>query len=149
MASDLTYSKPTRRKKAPGITARYRAKRRRIAVKDHSEIRTYVFQREQDICRCCRIRRADSMHELKPRGRGGKVSKTNSVAVCGQLVGTEPCCHTYLQLNQIDWKATPEGAQGLLQFRPTTPQAAEWMRVERYQWVCSMPGGRNDELEAC
>lgn len=118
-------------------------------MKDHSAIRAYVFGREEDICRCCRIRRAESMHELVSRGRRGKVSKRNSIAVCGTLVGTEPCCHTYLQLNQIDWKGTPEGAEGLLQFRPTTPKAAEWMRVARYLWVCSMPGSRNAELESC
>ncbi len=118
-------------------------------MKEAKPIREYVFQREQDICRCCRIRRAESRHELQSRGAGGKISKRNCVAVCGTLVGVEPSCHTYLQQSQIDWYGGLEGAQGLLQFKPTTPAAAEWMRVEIGRWVCSMPGGRNDEMPSC
>lgn len=116
-------------------------------MKDHGKIHDYVFAREQDICRCCRIRRADSMHELRFRSLGGKVSKRNSVAVCGDGVRG---CHGYLQQNQIGWCGETEAvAEGLLKFQPRTRLAADWMRVERDQWVCSMPGGRNDELEAC
>jgi hypothetical protein len=37
----------------------------------------------------------------------------------------------------------------LLQFMPKTQAAADWMRVKVGEWVCSMPGGRNEELEAC
>ncbi len=118
-------------------------------MKDTNTIRAYVFAREENICRCCRLRRAESMHELLPRGRGGKVHKRNSVALCGKLVGTEVCCHTFLQQAEIDYYATPLGAEGLLQFKPKTQAAADWMRVERDRWVCSMPGTRNDELEAC
>lgn len=118
-------------------------------MKDNGKIRSYVFEREGGICRCCRLRRAESMHELKFRSAGGKVSKRNSVAVCGSLVGTERCCHTYLQQNEITVEMSAEGAEGLLQFRPESQKAADWMRVKVGEWVCSMPGQRNDELEAC
>lgn len=115
-------------------------------MKDHKAIRDYVFEREQGICRCCRIRKAESMHELKSRGAGGKVSKRNSVAVCGRLVGTEPCCHTFLQIDEIDWSGN---AEEQLSFQPNSKRAAEWMRIKLGLWVVSMPGDRNDELEAC
>lgn len=69
-------------------------------MKDNGKIRAFVFDREQDICRCCRLRRADSMHELRFRSLGGKVSKRNSVAVCGS--GTTGC-HGFLQSWQISW----------------------------------------------
>lgn len=115
-------------------------------MKGVGAIREYVFEREQGICRCCRIRKAESMHELKFRSLGGKVSKRNSVAVCGQLVGVEPSCHTFLQQNQIDWWGD---AEDMLGFRPLTAPAADWMRVAIHRRVCSMPGLRNEELEAC
>lgn len=119
-------------------------------MKDNGKIRDYVFAREQEICRCCRLRRAESMHELVFRSQGGKVSKRNSVAVCGQLVGTEQCCHTYLQQYEIEWQqADLNGAEGQLEFKPVTDRAAEWMRIRKGLWVASMPGGRNEEMEAC
>lgn len=134
--------------KPKGPTARYRAKRRRAEMNARKPIREYVFDREQDICRCCRRRRAESRHELVPLGRGGKVSKKNCVAVCGQLVGTEECCHTYLQQSEIKWSGGPDGAEGLLRFIPTTQRSADWMRVAIEFNVCSMPGGRNEEMPA-
>lgn len=118
-------------------------------MKDTGKIRSYVFAREGEWCRCCRLRPAASMHELIPRGRGGKVSKRNSIACCGQLVGTEECCHTYLQQSEIKWSGGPDGAEGLLRFIPTTQKSADWMRVAIDFNVCSMPGDRNSELEAC
>lgn len=117
-------------------------------MKDNGKIRAYVFAREQRICRCCRLRHAESMHEIVPRGRGGKVSKRNSIAVCGRLVGTEECCHTYLQQNEIGVEMSAEGAEGLLSFRAQSDAAAEWMRIEKGLWVASMPGGRNEEMPA-
>ncbi len=114
-------------------------------MKDNGKIRDYVFAREQQICRCCRIRRAESMHELVFRSQGGKVSKRNSVAVCGDGVRG---CHGYLQRHEIDWKGGPSVAEDLLEFRPNTPIAADWLRIELGQWVASMPGGRNDEMPA-
>lgn len=111
-------------------------------------VRAYIFEREQGICRCCRIRATESMHELRFRSLGGKVSRFNSVALCGD--GTRGC-HGFLQRLEIEWLSeTPHlGADWLLQFRPKTAQASEWMRVPTDLWVCSMPGSRNDELEAC
>lgn len=118
-------------------------------MKDNGKIREYIFAREENWCRCCRLRPAESMHELISRGRGGKVSKRNSVAVCGTIVGTEQCCHTYLQQAEIKWHEGPFGAEGLLRFIPTTQRSADWMRVPIEFNVCSMPGDRNNELEAC
>lgn len=115
-------------------------------MKDHGKIRAYVFEREEHICRCCRLRRADSMHELKSRGSGGKVSKRNSVAVCGDGVQG---CHGFLQRYAITFYRGDDGAEGQLQFVPMTAVSADWMRVEIGQTVCSMPGSRNSELEAC
>ncbi len=130
-------------RKKPGVTAKYRAKRRRAAVKDNGKIRAYVFAREEGICRCCRLRAAESMHELRFRSLGGKVSKSNSVAVCGALGTTG--CHGYLQRNEIDWSGD---AQQRLSFQPNSKSAADWMRIKLGLWVMSMPGGRNEEMPA-
>lgn len=134
---------PPRRK---GYRARQTAKKRRVKTKGNGAIREYVFEREQGICRCCRIRKADSMHELLFRSLGGKVSKRNSVAVCGDGVRG---CHGFLQRNEVRWEETSLGAEDLLTFRPMTRKSADWMRVELYFEVCSMPGGRNEEMPAC
>lgn len=112
-------------------------------MKDNGKIRDYVFEREQGICRCCRIRKAESMHELRFRSLGGKVSKRNSVAVCGDGVQR---CHGFLQRNEIDWCGN---AEEQLSFQPNSKAAADWMRIKLGLWVVSMPGGRNSELEAC
>jgi hypothetical protein len=114
-------------------------------MKGNKSIREYVFEREQGICRCCRIRKAESMHELRFRSLGGKVSKRNSVALCGDGVQG---CHGLLQRHEIDFACDIEGAEGLLKFQPKTQRAADWMRVTRWLVVCSMPGGRNDEMPA-
>ncbi len=115
-------------------------------MKDRKPIREYVFEREQGICRCCRLRRADSLHELKSRGAGGKVSKRNSVAVDGDGVRG---CHGMLQRYEIVYQRQDDGAEGLLQFCPKTQAAADHMRVKVGEWVCSLPGRRNEELETC
>ncbi len=87
------------------------------------------------------------MHELLFRSLGGKVSKRNSVAVCGDGVRG---CHGFLQRNEIAWwSSTEAGAEAELRFQARTNRAADWMRVARDRWICSMPGGRNDELETC
>ena len=105
-----------------------------------AEIRAYVFGRERGICRCCRIARADSMHELRPRSLGGKVSKQNSIAVCGS--GTT-LCHGYLQRLEIEFKFREHGsgAERAIEFRPRTQKAADQMRVALHQWVLSEPMG--------
>jgi hypothetical protein len=114
-------------------------------MKDNPKIRAYVFAREQNICRCCRIRRSESMHELHFRSLGGKVSKRNSVAVCGDGVRG---CHGFLQRNEIAWQGESLGAEGLLMFHPKTAPSAEWMRVKLLHRICSMPGGHQEEMPA-
>ena len=115
-------------------------------MKNTGKIRAYIFEREEHICRCCRIRAAASMHELLFRSLGGKVSKRNSVAVCGDGVQG---CHGFLQRHAIAYRTGVEGAEGLVEFQPRSDQAAEWMRVTVDQWVASLPGSRNHELESC
>jgi hypothetical protein len=116
-----------------------KGRRMRAQRKSHAEVRQYVFAREKGICRCCRLRPAASMHELKSRGAGGEVSRFNSVAVCGGLVGVEPSCHTYLQSKAIRYMAYEGGAERLLAFFPMTPQAAEWLRVPLHERLESYP----------
>lgn len=111
-------------------------------------VREYIFEREQGICRCCRIRAAESMHELRFRSLGGKVSRFNSVALCGD--GTRGC-HGFLQRLEIEWQSETQAlcAEWQLNFKPLTPLAADWMRVPVFHKVCSMPGSRNHEMESC
>lgn len=106
-----------------------KARKQRGQRKDTAAIRQYVFARERNICRCCRKRQAESLHEILPRGRGGKVSKQNSIATCGQLVGTEQCCHTYLQQNRISvgFRFPSLGAESDIIFTPLAPAPADWM----------------------
>lgn len=111
-----------------------------------AKIRAYVFGRERGLCRCCMLRRAESMHELEFRSVGGVVSKRNSIAVCGQLVGSEPSCHTYLQNHQIAWSHDGRGAEGALLFVPKTQAAADWMHMLPLRALESKPGSqRSDE----
>ena len=120
-----------------GKTRKQQKAKRQRENRDHvAEVRSYVFEREWGVCRCCRIRKAESMHELKPKSLRGKVSRTNSVAVCGS--GTTGC-HGYLQAHKIDWTGDKAGAEGILSFNPRTQQAAEWMRVRLHEWVESGP----------
>lgn len=100
-------------------------------------VRTYVFDREHNGCRVCRRRFAESMHELVPRSLGGKVSKRNSIAVCGS--GTTGC-HGFLQRHQIVCDAsTGFGAEGLLLFTPRTPPAAAHLEQPINEWIVSLP----------
>lgn len=92
-----------------------KARRKREKFKTTAEVRVYVFGRERNICRCCRKRAAESMHELKFRSQGGKVSKKNSVAVCGDGVRG---CHGMLQRHEIEYFAGPNGAEAALTFWP-------------------------------
>lgn len=124
-----------------------RAKVKRRAEREHAdvvaEIRCYVFGRERDVCRICRIRRAESMHELVPRSLGGKVSKRNSIAVCGS--GTTKC-HGWIQGHQIRWSDEDKrGAQGPLLFTPVSRQAAEWLRVKVGEQIESLPMGAYED----
>jgi hypothetical protein len=89
----LPLSKPEPRKRTKARKVRVS----RAAVRD---VRAYVFARERDICRCCRCRPATSMHELQFRSCGGRVSKRNSVAACGDGVSG---CHGFAQRHEIAW----------------------------------------------
>lgn len=103
---------------------------KRMAAMDTAEVRVYVFGRERNLCRCCRKRPAESMHELQFRSLGGKVSVKNSMAVCGD--GTTGC-HGFLQRNEITWEAHDKAAraEGTLSFFPLSPAAAEWVGLKR------------------
>src|SRR5215831_15209150 len=83
----------------PPKRATVKAKARRARAEYVATIRQYVFARERNLCRCCRLRPAESMHEIVSRSIGGKVSRRNSIAVCGQL-GTDKC-HGMLQQKRI------------------------------------------------
>ncbi len=120
---------PKREKKAP---TRIKRKVKPRAERDHvSETRHYVFGRERDTCRACRCRLAESMHEIIPRGRGGKVSRRNSIAVCGQL-GNGPECHGQLQRADIRVQGIGDerpDAERALRFFPQNQKSADWMRI--------------------
>lgn len=113
--------KPEPRKKVKA-----RAKRRKRTHVD--EVRAYVFGRERNICRCCRLREAHSMHELRFKSLGGKVSKQNSIAVCGS--GTT-LCHGFLQRNEIiyEFHHPQFGAESTIDFTPRTTRAAMHLRI--------------------
>lgn len=124
--------------------AKQRAKR--MKALDTEETRVYVFARERNLCRCCRKRPAESMHELQFRSLGGKVSVRNSIAVCGEL-GTEQC-HGFLQANQIAWEAhdTAARAEGTLSFFPLSVAAAEWLGIGRGARLESPPMQTTEHL---
>jgi len=116
---------------------RTKGRKKRQRRQTTTDVRTYVFARERNICRCCRFRPADSMHELRPRSVGGKVSRRNSIAVCGDGVRG---CHGLLQRKAITFGWAVEiGAEGNLHFVAETPTAAEWLRVRRRGYVIFSP----------
>lgn len=118
---------PPRERKTPKrikTHAKPKAERDRIA-----KIRQYVFARERNVCRCCRLRVAESMHELTSRSLGGKISRTNSIAVCGQL-GNGHECHGQLQRREITVERSDTlGAEAALYFMPMTAAARDWMKL--------------------
>ena len=101
-----------------------------------ADVRVYVFGRERDLCRCCRKRPADSMHELRFRSLGGKVSRANSIAVCGS--GTTGC-HGHLQGLRIGYLVGEYGAEADVIFTPHKQDAADWMQIALGQSVKSDP----------
>lgn len=115
-------------------TAKPQAARDRI-----SEIRDYVFARERGICRLCRSRRAESMHEIQSRGAGGKVSKRNSIAVCGQI-GNGHECHGRAQRKQIVITYPDDRkAEGALCVTPRDAATADWLRIKLGEDLVSPP----------
>ncbi len=130
-AGGISKGEPRKRRKA--------REDRQQADRD-AEIRVFVFGRERNICRCCRVRPAESRHELIPKSVGGKVTKRNCVAICGEIVGAVPSCHTYLQSHAIQWSDDRgQGAQGPLWFTPVSREAADWLRVNVGHRIESLP----------
>ncbi len=93
-----------------------------------ARVRVYVFARERNLCRVCRLRAAVSRHELRFRSLGGKVTRENCVAVCGDGVHG---CHGHLQAHRIlyDFETPIKGAEGTILFPVNHEFAAEWLRV--------------------
>lgn len=124
------HRKPEPRQREKGRKDRAKAK----TVKD---VRPYIMARERDLCRCCRIRPAESMHELRPKSLRGKVSKTNSIGVCGDGVRK---CHGLLQRHEIGWESESLlGAEGTLIFTVKTQAAADWLRLAVGEQIESRP----------
>lgn len=116
---------------------RIRPRRKPKAERDRiAEVRQYVFARERHVCRCCRFRMAESMHELRPKSLRGRVSKRNSIAVCGDGVRG---CHGHLQRHEITFDVRTEGAEGGIYFMPRTEQARAWMKLGERHGVESLP----------
>lgn len=133
---------PKRETKAP---TRIRTHRKPKADRDHvSAVRQYIIGRERNVCRCCRVRVGQSMHELIPRSLGGKISRKNSVWLCGDGVNG---CHGFLQRREINVHPDETWAEGCLIFTPTTHPAADWMRIIRHQSVQSQPMVQIEALE--
>lgn len=139
MAIDYSVFKDVGGQPKPEPRQRTQGRKVRVSRAVTRDIRAYVFDREQSICRCCRLRPAESMHELKSRGSGGKVSKRNSIAVCGQIVGAVPSCHTYLQSNAISYTTGIYGADDVITFCPRSEAASEWLRLPIYTVLESGP----------
>lgn len=125
------FPKPERREKTK------RRAERQQSDKD-AKIRVWVFARERDLCRICRIRPAESRHELKFKSLGGKVTRQNAVAVCGS--GTTKC-HGFAQRNEIRYtfEVPAAGAEGTVIFTPTSQSAADWLRVGLGEQIVSPP----------
>jgi hypothetical protein len=115
---------------------RTKARRERQQRKITKDVRAYVFVRENYTCRCCHLRPAESMHEIKPRSLRGDISKKNSIAVCGS--GTTGC-HGFLQSHRVLAFMSSTGAEGTIRFYPRTEQAADWMLTPVGSYLSSQP----------
>lgn len=125
----LAYPKPEARVKT-------KARQEKIRVTSVKDVRQYVFARERNLCRCCRIRPAESMHEIRPRSVGGKVSRKNSVALCGS--GTTGC-HGHAQGHRISIGGSILGAEAELVFTANNQAAAEHCRIKVGEQIVSRP----------
>lgn len=98
------------------------------------------------MCRCCRARAAHSMHELRFRSLGGKISRRNSIAVCGSGV---TLCHGALQSLWISYRFEDEalGAEGPIIFTPETELGAAVMKIKLGESIVSPPM-RDTEIAA-
>ena len=101
------------------------AKQAMAEAKDEiATIRRAVFERASDICEICHRRRAESMHEVKPKSLGGIVSLDNSIAVDGS--GTTGC-HGFAQRHEVIVTAVVDGRRI---WTPITDAARKWIRGE-------------------
>lgn len=119
--SGQPLTKPSR-----GAHLQPRKRRRRTRAQKGVAVRTYCFARDCGICRCCRVREAESLHEIRPRSLGGKVTRQNSIALCGS--GTTGC-HGYCQSYRVRISGGPEMAEGTLVFTALNTTAARWLRI--------------------
>lgn len=108
--------KPTKTRK------QLKDRRHRAESATTKAVRLAVFDREQSTCRCCKVRLAESLHEIKPRSLGGKRTLSNCVALCGS--GTTGC-HGFVQSYRI--VTIGRDAEQALTFIPQTPDAKDWM----------------------
>jgi 5-methylcytosine-specific restriction endonuclease McrA len=99
-----------------------KGKQERAESKQVKAIRAAVFERDRYLCRCCGHRPAESMHEIRPRSLGGKVSMTNSIALCGD--GTRGC-HGYITRHEV--RVMGKDAERPLSFAPATQAARDYM----------------------
>lgn len=120
----------------PEPRKRTKGRRKRESWKRQRTIRDLVFIRERYLCRCCRVRSAETMHEIIFRSRGGKVHLGNSIAVCGDGVQQ---CHGFLQRHEIAVSMQPRGAEDVLSFTAKTQAAADWMRIKVGESIESAP----------
>lgn len=112
----LAFEKPKR-----GSYKRARRLRRIEKSTNKKAIRAKLFPEDIVVlCVCCRRRRAESMHEMKPESTGGIASELNSVPVCGS--GTTGC-HGHLQRHNI----YGERINGQWVFTPKRDVARRWM----------------------
>lgn len=121
----MACPKPLKAERPPRRSLRVKAKPK--AERDRiTEIRQYVIGRERNMCRCCRFRRGASLHEMRFRSQGGKISKKNSIWVCGDGVSG---CHGLMQAHAIAVDYRELGAEGVVQFLPKTQKALDWLRL--------------------
>ena len=127
----VAVPKPEQRK-------RMKARKDRQESAQDAKVRAYVFAREQHMCRICGIRPATSRHELRFRSLGGKVTKENCVAVCGDGIHG---CHGFAQRNTIlyAFMDAVNGADGTIIFIPKMLRAAKWLRCDFGRCVVSPP----------
>ncbi len=76
------------------------------------------------------------MNEEPPRSCGGKVSRQDSMALCGD--GTRRC-HGFVTRNEIVIERGRLGAEDVLTFTAKTQAAADWMRIKVGESIVSAP----------
>lgn len=108
----------------PEPRKRVKARTKRQRTTHVKAVRSYVFEREQGTCRICVVRPAESMHEIVPRSLGGRVSRSNSIAVCGDGVRG---CHGFAQRHEIHIGGD---AEGVLLVSAATAAAKAWSYID-------------------